>query len=181
MKHLISFFVLFFSLQSFANLTELSSIEDLIALTTPNTWKVGDQTTYVVSAGMLGKGTMTKVVASETAEGFWVKEEMHVSSHNEVIEKLYSKKDGSLLKIIRNGQEGNPEDSKVEVTRSEKTKITVPAGTFDVLHIEGKNKKTSKLEIWISENVAIDGYAKLYMKSSFYSITSELQSIKTAP
>lgn len=145
-------------------------------------WKVGDRADYAVSAGFLGKGTMTKEVTREEGDGIWVKQTMDAAGHAETIEKLYRKSDGAVLRVVRNGQEQNPEDSRVEVISTEDTTIQVPAGSFKTVHVVGKTKKLKKIEMWLNPaDTAIDGTVKLIMVSSMYTITSELKSYQRAP
>lgn len=142
-------------------------------------WKIGDRADYVVSAGIFGKGTMTKEVTSEENGAIWVKQTLTVPGHNETIDKLYRKSDGAILRVVRNGQDQNPEDSKIEVISSEETPITVPAGTFKTTHIVGKTKKLKKIELWLNPaETALDGTVKLVMVSTMYTINSELKSFR---
>jgi hypothetical protein len=151
-------------------------------LINPITWRVGDASEFNVSAGMFGNGKMTKKVTEDIGTAIWVVQEMNIPSHQEKIEKLYNKADGQVLKVIRNGTEQNPADSNIEVISQENVLIQVPAGAFDTVHIIGKNPKTSKIELWYNpQATVIDGTIKLIMKSSFYTITSELVTFRRAP
>lgn len=172
------------SAQAQADLSALEIISGYMDefATSPLTWKVGDLSEFNVSAGAFGSGKMTKTVTEDTGTAFWVVQEMNIPSHQEKLEKLYNKADGQVLKVIRNGTEQNPADSAIEISSQENVRIQVPAGTFDSLHIVGKSQKVSKIELWSNPGAtAIDGTLKLIMKSSFYTITSELSSFRHAP
>ena len=166
---------------SLSALESVSAVMDEVA-SVPLVWKVGDVSEFNVSAGTFGSGKMTKTVTQDTGTAFWVLENMSMPGHQEKLEKLYNKADGQIIKFIRNGTEQNPADSKIDVESQNDDKVTVPAGTFNTLHIVGKTKNTSRIELWSNPDATvIDGTIKLIMKSSFYTITSELTGFKHAP
>lgn len=141
----------------------------------PLDWKVGDVAEYNVSAGILGKGKMIKTVVQDTGKALWILEEMNIPTHKETIKKLYNKEDGKVLSVVRSGEAQNPEDSKIQIITQENTQITVPAGTFNVLHITGKSVKTPRIELWSNPDATVsDGTIKMIMTSKYYKITSEL-------
>lgn len=171
----LSFFALTLNFQARAE--DPSEFHEMIApnFRLPLDWKVGDVAEYNVSAGILGKGKMIKKVVQDTGTALWILEEMNIPSHKETIKKLYNKEDGKVLSVIRSGSAQNPEDSKIEIISQENTRITVPAGTFNVLHIVGKSKKSPQIELWSNPDATVsDGTIKMIMTSRYYKITSEL-------
>ena len=143
------------------------------------TWKVGDISEYKVSASMGGNGTMVKTVSKDEGAAIWVHSDMKTSGRNDIIDKLYDKATGNVLKVIRNGAEQNPEDSKVQIISQTEETIKVPAGTYKVTHIVGKTAKSPKIEIWVNTaDTAIDGVVKMIMKTTMVTITSEMTKFK---
>lgn len=143
------------------------------------TWKVGDISEYKVSASMGGNGTMVKTVTKDEGTAIWVHSDMKTSGRNDLIDKLYDKATGNVLKVIRNGAEQNPEDSKVQVISQTEETIKVPAGTYKVNHIVGKTAKSPKIEMWVNTaDTAIDGVVKMIMKTTMVTITSEMTKFK---
>lgn len=169
------FFYLAINFQAMANVEV--DLNELVATNfrLPLDWKVGDVAEYNVSAGIFGKGKMIKTVVKDIGKALWILEEMNIPSHKETIKKLYNKEDGKILSVVRSGEAQNPEDSKIEIMNQENTQITVPAGTFNVLHIIGKSVKTPRIELWSNPDATVsDGTIKIIMTSKYYKITSEL-------
>lgn len=175
--------IAFFNFSAQAN--EASAALELMAdldMQSELTWKVGDITEYKVNAGFGGSGTMVKTVSKDEGAAIWVHSDMKTSSRNDIIDKLYDKATGNVLKVIRNGAEQNPEDSKVQIISQTEETITVPAGTYKVTHIVGKTAKSPRIEMWVNtSDTAIDGIVKMIMKTSMVTITSELTKFKKAP
>ena len=141
----LSFFCMAINLQAMAN--DEIDLSEMIATNfrLPLDWKVGDVAEYNVSAGILGKGKMIKTVVEDTGKALWILEDMNIPSHKETIKKLYNKEDGKILSVVRAGSAQNPEDSKIEIATQENTQITVPAGTFNVLHIPENQQRLPTL------------------------------------
>ena len=139
-------------------------------------WKVGDKMDYQVLAGGFGKiGTMIKSVTKDEGNALWMRQEMHLMSQNEIIDALIDRANGKILKLIRNGQETQIPDDQIEIISQEFTQVTVPAGTFDALHVIAKTKQISKLEIWANPpQTVMDGSLKQIMPTGFMTLTMEL-------
>jgi len=131
---------------------------------------------YQVLAGGFGKiGTMIKSVTKDEGNALWMRQEMHLMSQNEIIDALIDRANGKILKLIRNGQETQIPDDQIEIISQEFTQVTVPAGTFDALHVIAKTKQISKLEIWANPpQTVMDGSLKQIMPTGFMTLTMEL-------
>lgn len=142
-------------------------------------WKVGDTMDYSLNLGFFGKGSSNKTVTKDEGKAIWLQQTMKIFNKNEVIDALINKADGKVLKLIRNGQEQQIPDDKIEIISQDYTEITVPAGTFPVLHVVAKTKQVSKLEIWANPpKTVIDGVVKQIMTTQLGNITFELTSFK---
>jgi hypothetical protein len=138
-------------------------------------WKVGDQMDYQVSLGMLGQGTMTKVVTKDEGNALWFKQEINLSIQNQVVEILINKADGKVLKMIRNGKEEQVPDQDLDIVGQEYAQVTVPAGTFDSIHVTANTKDVKNLEMWANpQATCMDGAIKMVVPMNFITMTSEL-------
>ncbi len=76
-------------------------------------------------------------------------------------EALINKADGKILKLIVNGQEQQVPNDPVEIISQDYTTITVPAGTFEVIHVVAKTTQSPKIEVWANpRDIVMDGAAK---------------------
>ena len=143
-------------------------------------WKVGDTSTYNVGFAGLGNiGTMVKSVTKDEGTAIWIRQDMNLAIQKQNVEALINKEDGKVLKLLVNGKEQALPDDKVEVISQDYTEITVPAGTFKVLHIVAKTKDAPKLEIWANpRDIVMEGTAKQTIQSQMGEITMELVSQK---
>jgi len=142
-------------------------------------WKIGDTLQYDVSLKSFKLGSSTKTVTKEEGEGVWLRQEVKAMSQNEVIEVLINRNDGSVMRMIRNGQEQSLPENDLEIISQEATEITVKAGKFKVIHITAKTKEIPKLEIWANpRDTAIDGTVKQMAQVQFGDVVLELVKFK---
>ena len=122
-------------------------------------------------------GKMTKEVTSDEGDSLWVRQEAKLMNQNEVIEMLISKSDGQVLKLIRNGKEEEVPKSDLEIISQDYTEVTVPAGTFDAIHIVANTKDIKNLEVWANPSlVVMDGTLKQIIPTGLFTLTAELTS-----
>ena len=137
-------------------------------------WKVGEFTDYDMKAMIGSIGTMHKVVASEQGNAIWVKSEI-TGMMSQTMEMLIDRADGKVLEARQNGQKIEVPDDKPEIIDQEATTVTVPAGTFDVIHITFKSQQIKKGEIWANpRDLPMDGGAKMVIDTGLLPITMEL-------
>lgn len=196
-KHLLAFSLLFWTLMTSPTTTLAQSQIHAFELIQPPTlleqflvqeivpsnlinWKVGDSMEYNISMGFFGKiGTSSKSVTKDEGEALWFQQTMKIAGRTETVEALIRKSDGKIIKLIRNGQEQQIPDDKIELISQDYTKITVPAGTFDVLHIVAKTKEISKLEIWSNPpQTVMDGTVKQLLATQLGDMVFELTNFK---
>jgi hypothetical protein len=139
-------------------------------------WKVGDAQDYNVDLGLPGfGGTMHKEATKEEGNGIWVKQQLELPIMNDTSEMLMDRNTGKILKFIHNGKEEAVPSGDIEIVKTENTQITVPAGTFKVMHVIAKSKDVSQIELWANPRViSLDGGAKMYMDQGQIKITMEL-------
>ena len=167
--------------ESLSQLAQEISLQGLTALDLIN-WKVGDTMNYAVSLGGMALGNSTKSITKEEGAAVWMRQQIQMMSQNETVDALINRADGKVLKMIRNGQEQQIPDDKLEIISQDATTITVKAGTFQTIHIVAKTEKVSKLEVWANpRDTAIDGTVKQLVASQFGMIGMELTAFRRQP
>jgi hypothetical protein len=167
-----------------AGAMELNSIEvETLATVAPLNlinWKVGDTMNYQVSMGFFGKvGTMVKTANKDEGATIWLHQDINLQGQKEIVDVQFNKADAKVLKVLRNGKETQLPDDKIEVISQDYAQVTVPAGTFDTVHITAKSKQVSKIEMWANPTAtALDGGVKQIMATQFGDMVLELTSFK---
>jgi hypothetical protein len=125
-------------------------------------WKVGDTLNYDISISVMGKmGTSTRTVTKDEGDSLWISETMSLSGRQEVVEAQIDKNTGQVLKIIRNGKVETAPNDPLDIISQDYTSVTVPAGTFDCLHVVAKSKSIKNIEVWANpQAVVMDGSVK---------------------
>ena len=143
-------------------------------------WKVGDSTTYDIELGQFGElGTMLKAAFKEEGKAIWVRNSADLGAQKDVTEILVNRADGKILKMIRNGKEEEVPNDEIEIISQEYTEITVPAGTFECLHVVAKSKQTEKMEIWANpQAVSLDGTLQMSIETQFGEMILKLTQYK---
>ncbi len=133
----------------------LSSISPLDLIN----WRIGDEMNYTISL-VLGSGTAKKFVASDEGAALWFTQNISILGQNQKVEALIQKADGKILKMKVNGQEQAVPTPHLEIIDQEVTSITVPAGTFDCVHVRAKSDG-KKVEVWANPaQTVMDGSLK---------------------
>ncbi len=157
---------------------------DLIALQQTETtalglnWKVGESLSYRISLASMGNiGTSVKEVTQDTGDTLWLTNRMQLLGQNEVVEMELRKADGQLLKMRRNGQDQTLPNDPIEIISTESASITVPAGTFESVHIVAKTEKISHIEVWMNpRDTVMDGTLKQKAQTQLGMMVLELTS-----
>lgn len=138
-------------------------------------WKVGDSSDSNINATFGNIGTMHKEVTKEEGKGVWLLEDVTAMGKKDKTEVLIDRDSGKTLKMIHNGKEETVPDDKVQIISQDYTQVTVPAGTFKVMHVVAKAKDVDHLELWVNNvDIVIDGAAKTVMSTQFGDMTIEL-------
>ena len=140
-------------------------------------WKVGEYVDYNINMGFI-QGTMHTEVRNETADGIWMVQDMDLGfMGKQKIEILFNKADGSILKIIANGQEQSiPDASSSEIVEMKESSVTVPAGTYDCIFARILDKKENKeTQAWINPSIVpTSGMIKTIAPSQMGEVTVEM-------
>ena len=143
-------------------------------------WKKGDSNAYNLDMGGFIQGSMTQTVRDITSEGIWVDQNMDLGfAGKQAAQELIDPNTGEIKKMIVNGKEQEvPKQGEQEVVKVEEASINVPAGTFDCIHAQIKDKKSGDItEAWINpEKVSIGGMLKVIQPSQFGKVTIVLKS-----
>jgi hypothetical protein len=142
-------------------------------------WKKGDQNVYALDMGFI-QGSMTQTVRDIVAEGIWVDQDMDMGfAGKQQAQELIDPATGAVKKILVGGKEQQlPQQGDQEVVKVEEANIQVPAGTFDCIHAQIKDKKSGDItEAWINpDKVSIGGMIKVIQPSQFGKVTISLKS-----
>lgn len=113
------------------------------------TWKVGDTANYNVNMGFIS-GTMVMSVASVGEEGIWMHQDMDLGfAGKQNIQTLIDANTGAIKKMIVNGEEQEVPEQNIEIISTNQEKVTVPAGTFDSMHVVAREQgKTEDIHMW---------------------------------
>jgi hypothetical protein len=138
-------------------------------------WQLGDYADMNMTMSGMPLGTIHKEAMSEEGNAVWLKQAMSGGMiGNQVVEVLIDRATGKTLKMKQNGEEKPVPDDKIEIIDQETATITVPAGTFETIHIRAKSQQ-GPLELWANpQAIKLDGAAKMTMETQGMSIAMEL-------
>lgn len=138
-------------------------------------WKVNDRGNYKIDMGFL-QGTMVMHVREWVSEGPWVEQNVDMMGQQQKVEILFDKNDGSILRLLVNGEKQEIPESNVEIEDMREANITVPAGTFDCIYVKIKDvDKNETSEAWINpEQIPISGMLQNKAPSQFGTVTLQL-------
>lgn len=154
----------------------LSQVRDQGLVANLINWRIGDFQDLKMSLSGMPLGNMHKEAMSEEGNALWLKQSMSGGMiGNQVIEILLDRATGKILKMKQNGQEqAPPADEKIEIIDQETATITVPAGTFETIHIRARSSQ-GEMEIWANpQAIPLDGTAKMNVKANGMPISMEL-------
>jgi hypothetical protein len=139
-------------------------------------WKLGEYQDVSMKMQSFELGKMHKEAASEEGNAVWLKETTSGGMiGNHVIEALIDRADGKILKLRQDGQNKEIPNDKIEIIDQETATITVPAGTFETIHIRAKSQQSGNIEVWANpQAITLDGYAKTTMEANGMPIAMEL-------
>ncbi|MCX7977480.1 MAG: hypothetical protein N2578_00580 [Bdellovibrionaceae bacterium] len=144
-------------------------------------WKVGDENNYNIDMGFL-KGTMNMKVREISDEGIWLDQNVDLGfAGKQVINVLVDQNTGEVKKMIVNGREQQPPKAgNMQIVEQKEDKITVPAGTFQVIYLKILNKDdNTQIETWVNpRDIPISGMAKTIQPAQFGKVTLVLTSFK---
>ena len=128
----------------------------------PIDWKVGDRLSYQITFGFLGKiGTIEKEITKEEGAGVWLRQVTLLTDKSDIQEMLVERSSGKVIKYIKNGQEAVYTEEVLLDPAQTHESVTVPAGTFEAVHLTGKTQNGGKIDLWSNpEKTAIDGMIK---------------------
>ncbi len=183
LKGIFASLVLAFSLSAHAT----TSIVDVLVnhLTVQNeieplrlNWNVGDKANYNVNMGFIS-GTMVMSVASVTDTEIWMNQDLDLGfMGKQKVETLLDRNTGAVKKMIVNGKEEQVPSQDIEVVSTNQESITVPAGTFDSMHVVLREKgKTDEIHMWANPvAIPISGLLKQVAPGPMGQVTIECTS-----
>lgn len=138
-------------------------------------WKVGEYTEYDLAMSMFGNiGKLTKKATSEQGNAVWLKSEV-TGMQSQTVEALIDRANGQILEYRENGQKKEIPKDKLEIISQDSASVTVPAGTFETIHIVAKSEKAKKIEVWMNpRDITLDGAAQTIIESQFGPISMKL-------
>jgi len=138
-------------------------------------WKLGEYQDLKLTMQGMPLGNMNKIAASEEGNAVWLKQSMSGGMiGNQVVEVLLDRATGKVLKMRQNGREQAPPNEQIEIIDQETATITVPAGTFETIHIRAKSSQ-GPLELWANpQAITLDGTAKMTIQAQGMPVVMEL-------
>ncbi len=159
---------------------QLPQIQDGVVTEGLN-WKVGDECNYKLNMGGFIDGTMKMSVREIGADGIWLVQDVDLMVQKQKIEVLLDPNTGKIKKMIVNGKEQEPPKADYQLIEQKEDKVTVPAGTFDVIYLKIKdNANNGQIsEQWVNpRDIPISGMVKSLADSQLGKVTIELTSFK---
>jgi hypothetical protein len=137
-------------------------------------WKIGEFQDLNLTIQGMALGTMHKEATSEEGNGVWMTETVS-GMMSQKVEVLLDRADGHVIKMKQNGQDTTPPNDKLEIINQETATITVPAGTFETIHITAKSQQAGNVEVWANpQAITLDGTAKMTMQAQGMPVAMEL-------
>ena len=185
MKLVLAMFATLFSGQLFANSIDFNQlvpdlrVEAQLSEDGLVNWEVGDYLEYKLDMGVF-QGTMKMYVAKIVARGIWLNQDVDLGQMGQQnMEILINPNTGEVIEMIVNGeQQEPPKQGPQEVILQEEVQVTVPAGTFDAIHMKIKNKDDGKVtEAWINPyDLPITGMIKTIAPGQFGDVKIDMTS-----
>lgn len=144
-------------------------------------WKEGQENNYKLNIGGFINGTMKMYVREIIADGIWVVQDVDLSVQKQKIEILIDPANGQIKKMLVNGKEQAPPKADYELIDQKEDKVTVPAGTFEVIYLKIKdNANNGQIsEQWVNpRDIPLSGMAQSKADSQFGKVTIQLTSFK---
>lgn len=144
-------------------------------------WTVGQENNYKLNMGGFLNGTMKMYVKSVGAEGIWMVQDVDLMIQKQKIEVLIDPANGQIKKMLVNGQEQEPPKADYEIVDQREDKVTVPAGTFEVIYLKIKdNAQNGQIsEQWINpRDIPLSGMVQSKAQSQLGQVTIQLTSFK---
>lgn len=185
MKNLILGVLLIAGLEASASFVSPSVAAQSVALITVRdikpsamlNWTVGSTADYNLNMGFIS-GTMHSQVREETAQGFWIQQDMNLGFMGaQKVETHINKDTGEVIELLVNGQKQTPPDaSQTEIVESKREKVTVPKGEFDSIWVKLHDKKENKdSQVWVNPAVVpMGGMLKTIAPGPIGEVTVEL-------
>jgi hypothetical protein len=153
----------------------LSQVSGVSPIANVINWKIGDSQDLNISLQSFPMGTMHKEAVSEEGNAIWLKQSMSGGMiGNQVVEVLLDRATGKVLKMKQNGQDKPVPDEKIEIIDQETATVTVPAGTFETIHIRARSSQ-GDIELWANpQAISLDGTAKMLVKAQGMPVSLEL-------
>ncbi len=139
-------------------------------------WKVGEENNYKMNLGGFLNGSMKMYVREITADGVWMVQDVDLMIQKQKVEVLLDQATGQVKKMLVNGQEQQAPSSNPEIIDQRQERITVPAGTFDVIYVKMKDGDQES-EMWVNpRDIPLSGMVKMAAQSPIGPVTTELVS-----
>jgi hypothetical protein len=144
-------------------------------------WKVGQENNYKLNMGGFINGTMKMFVREVIADGIWVVQDVDLSVQKQKVEILIDPSNGQIKKMLVNGKEQAPPKSDFELIDQKEDKVTVPAGTFEVIYLKIKDNANNGAisEQWVNpRDIPLSGMVQSKADSQLGKVTIQLTSFK---
>lgn len=131
-------------------------------------WKVGDHAEYKITAMNMEIGKLATRADRDEGNNVWFVQEM-TGMQQQKVEMLIDRLNGKTVKYLVNGQQQTPPDDKIEIVSQDAQSVTVPAGTFESIHIVAttSNQQIKQIEIWANpRDIVLSGMIQTKMDTT---------------
>lgn len=153
-----------------------SAVELQIRTMNAINWRVGERAEYKLSATMGNLGDMKKWVDREDGNAIWVNTEVTGQMQQKIEAKL-DRATGQMLEYIENGVRKTPPTQNLEIVSQDEQRVTVPAGTFDTIHVVAKtdNAQVRQIEVWMNpRDTVMEGMVQTKLTTSFMPVMIQM-------
>ena len=120
-------------------------------------------------------------VREVVADGIWMVQDIDLQIQKQKVEVLLDPSNGQIKKMIVNGKEQTPPKADFELIDQKEDKVTVPAGTFEVIYLKIKDNanKGQISEQWVNpRDIPLSGMAQTKADTQMGKMTMQLTSFK---
>ena len=143
-------------------------------------WKVGDSASYSLNMGFV-KGSMVMTITGLTADELTLQQDLDLGfAGKQNCEMKLNPNTGEAKSLVCNGKPQQVPGNDIEVIDMKDEQVTVPAGTFQSIHITAKQRSDGKIiDQWANPKaVPVMGMIKAISPGPFGKVTVELTSFK---
>ena len=116
-------------------------------------------------------------VTAVTTTTVTIADAINIAGQSENAVEVIDLQTGKVISVTVNGQAQTVPDQTVKVISQVEESVTVPAGTFDSIHLVVQDAQSNQSDIWANPNlIPVGGTIKMTGKQQSYTVLLELAS-----